>query len=187
MLAWAVADLFGCVKWYISSDTAPIRVNGVAQVGKDGEAKRGRRVHRRQVTRSSGQLRPERKAPAAAGQWGGPLMVAQKQNGNGRLAALSDDDVSEVEVIDGHITRRRITRTWPRTDWDWDYPKSVRPVVETDDKIRVPVHVTLKARDGYIYSCGHQDHICRGEDVEAGGEFLRKHELKAERMALEGL
>lgn len=39
----AVIKLFGCVSWYISHDTAPIRVNGVALM--DGnETRKGRRI-----------------------------------------------------------------------------------------------------------------------------------------------
>lgn len=42
-LAWAVCDLFGCVKYYSTHETAPIRVNGVAVM--DGNTvRKGRRV-----------------------------------------------------------------------------------------------------------------------------------------------
>lgn len=45
-LAWAIAELFGCVKHYLSAqETCPIRVNGVAQVDRKGQVKLGRRIY----------------------------------------------------------------------------------------------------------------------------------------------
>lgn len=111
-------------------------------------------------------------------------MVAQTLNRF--VAPLVDAFKLVVEVIDGHRSRHRIVPgVWPRTEWE--YPCVRRPVVKTQDGILVPVTVTLIRRDGYIYACGHQDHICRGEDVEAGGAFDRDCELLAERLALESL
>jgi hypothetical protein len=44
ILAFAVAELFGCVKWYTSNDFGVIRVSGMAQTDKKGEVRRGRRI-----------------------------------------------------------------------------------------------------------------------------------------------
>lgn len=94
----------------------------------------------------------------------------------------------DVEVIRAHITRAKIKPgIWPR-HYDIEHlPKSVRPVVETPDGVDCPVHVALLVLEGYVYAHGHQDYICRGEDVTAGGAFPRECELRAERIALEML
>lgn len=43
-LGGAILDLIGCINWYISHETAPVRVNGVAVIEGD-EVKRGKRIY----------------------------------------------------------------------------------------------------------------------------------------------
>lgn len=102
-----------------------------------------------------------------------------------RIPALVEPEGLEIEIINLHVTRARIKPgIWPRHHELEYLPESTRVVVETPDGIKCPVKVSYLVLDGFIYASGHQDGVCRGADVMAGGEFPRKCELEAESRAL---
>jgi hypothetical protein len=111
-------------------------------------------------------------------------MVAHKQNGNGRLAALSDDD-TVIEVIDIHVTRRRYG-PWMKTDLLL-LPTCRRVRLKSNPDVVAMVRCRSKT-DGYLLFIIADARNSEWVGAEGGSYvFGLAEQLEAERMALEGL
>lgn len=111
-------------------------------------------------------------------------MVAHKQNGNGRLAALTDDDTT-IEVIDIHVTRRRYG-PWMKTDLLL-LPTCRRVRLKSNPDVVAMVRCRKQVIDGVLYIVA--DALNSNWVGPEGGNYLfaLPEQLEAERLALEGL
>jgi hypothetical protein len=113
-------------------------------------------------------------------------VVAHKQNGNGRLAALSDDDTA-IEVVETHVTRRRYG-LWMKTDLLL-LPTCRRVRLKSNPDVVATVRCRVQRNE-----CGVPSYIiadARNSEWigPEGGNYVfgLAEQLEAERLVLEGL